>query len=219
MPLLSSSSVFVKQNFYLKLLILLVGSVCTIVAPLKALVYMMTMTLVFLSISPSVFKYMANGLKSFLPFFATYAMIAIILGIAYPEVLIFIFRISILIVLVVYFSSSFSIPRTLEDISINRHKYIFSMVQLYFIATVLYIKGFRTYYKVKTQSDNCGLLHLSSLITKLIEAIHDNWKNKDNVVLQAECLITQSYCRPSFYNLSNILGCLYLTALILLLSI
>lgn len=219
MPQLSRDCIFVRQNFWIKTIILILGSLTAIVVPVKALYYLVIITMLYFLLSPQILRYMLRGFTVFLPFFATYSLLATVFGVAFPIMMLFMLRLTILIILMTYYSASLSIKRLIED-SLILQRYSVSKALIFFlIATLLFIKRIRDYYQsdgnVRAQGKNSVL----NLIPNLIDAIESNWLIRDKIEAEAIATLSSSSIAPGFLNRSNLLGCIYLTYLVLILSI
>lgn len=215
---LHTDSIFFRQNIWLKLFILLMGSISALAVPVKGLYYLVLITILYLLLSPPILKSILRGLKIMLPFMAGYSLIATLSGLLLGTILIFLLRISIMVVMVSIFSASFSMNRFLEDSRFLQQNASFKPLLFYMVATLTYLKNFRHYYQSRTQLETIPNM-ISKLLSNLIDSIHDNWKKKNEIQAESEILLNTEYQHSVFLSKANILGCIYLTMLILSLSI
>jgi len=216
---LNTASIFVKQNTWLKLSILLLGSVAAIIVPVKALYCLFFLTLAFLFLSPPIFKYILKGLKVILPFIAAYSLIASIMGLSLEPIIVFIVRIIIMVILVTFFSASFSMNRFLEDSRFLNRFDMFKPVMFYAVATLIYMRNFINYYKQNSVKIKVSTFDVSKIVTNLIDTIHDNWLMRSKIQSETEILLAADCNQSGFFSKGNILGCFYITTLTLVLSL
>ena len=215
---LSIDSVFVRQNIWLKLCIMLVGSVAAIVLPVRVICYLLTISVMFLLLSPSIFKFILRGIRVALPFLAIYSLIATIVGMTIDKIIIFIIRIIIMVLLVTYFAASFRLKRFVEDSKFLRRSVWVKSVLFYMTATLVFLRKFGRYYYEKDESET-KTYSLSKAVSKLIDAIHDNWQMRNQIQNESELLLGAEYQKPLFFKVSNVLGCIYITIVVLILAL
>jgi hypothetical protein len=180
MTRLHYSNLFVMQSTWIRLLILIIGSLAAIGVPSKALIYVFTTAIVYFLASPVIFKSLISGLKAILPFLAAYSLFATILGLDIQVILIMIFRIAILMILLSFFTASMNLHRFMEDAQILKKRSIFVIVLYFSLATLLYLKQLSSYYKsesIRISSEQKKLNPISGII----DAIHYNWLEKDKI--------------------------------------
>lgn len=107
----------------------------------------------------------------------------------------------------------------MEDSQFLKSSSFTNGILIYLIATFIYLRKFVSYYNSVPKDENYKSRYISVLVAKLINAISDNWKNKNNIQYETEHLVSRFYLRPVFITKGNILGCIYLTILILTLSL
>ncbi len=228
MPLLKNQSIFVKQNYWLKLFILLLGSVMCVAAPVKALVLMTGLNLLYLIVSPSIFISIWIGIKKFIPFFAGYSLFAMLMGMEYIGILYFQLRILNLILLMVYFAAGLNLKRLMEDMQHLKSSGWFSTALFFILAISVFIKEFRAYYlKHKTKPDNMlsdnrvapPAKGVAGLLPGFVDAIAANWQNRDKVEAATRILFERQYAPPVFLTLENMLGMIYITALVVVVAL
>jgi hypothetical protein len=215
---LKPDSIFVKQNFWLKLIIFVLGSVATLVVPFKALCILVPGTIFYLLVSPAIASHLYKGFLRFLPFLATYSLLSTILGIPFPEMMAFLLRMFNLILLMVYFSVSLKLKRIMEDSNRLKDSVIFRPIIFFTIATLIYIKTFIEHYKTSVKTEPGKKLKFQALTANLLNAIFENWNDKDAVEVSTTALLDAVYHTPHFIKKSNVIGCIYVTFLILILS-
>jgi len=168
----------------------------------------------YLLLSPVLYKYIAKGVRILLPFFAGYSLLATIFAVPFPTMLVFMVRVLILLFFMVYFSVSLHLHRMMEDNLRLMKIPMVRAIMFFVVATLLFIKSLIEYYKNLEKPVN-----ISHLIPNLINAIVVNWELRDNIEAETSGIILKPYCTPPFLNRSNLLGCVFITYLILVLSI
>jgi len=216
---LNRDNLFVKQNNLLKLAILLIGSITAIIIPFRALSLLYIFTCVYMLISPIVFKHMLRGLVNFLPFLAMYSLFATIYSVQFETMLIFLFRMSFLIINVVVFTDSFYLSRLIEDISLRKKSKTIGNFLYFIIATLIYIHYMTEYYSKGSKDRNAVNHRVSGIITNLVDAIHINWNKRDEIQFEVEKRLQIEYDKPSLVNKANTFGIMYLTVIVLILSL
>lgn len=219
MPRLSPENLFVKQNVWLKTAVLALGSVATIVVPVKGIIYLLPITVLYSFLSLAIYRHILKGIRLFLPFFTGYAVLASVFGTPFPDMIFFMLRILILIILMVIYSASLCLKRLMEDSHVIFTKQIFRPIAVYFIATLLFIKKLISHYKELQDKASANTKSISTLIPNLIDAIVTNWQLKDDIEAETEAILSCNYIKPNFLNKYNLVGCFYITFLILTLSI
>ncbi|HOD17451.1 MAG TPA: hypothetical protein PLF50_05215 [Candidatus Cloacimonadota bacterium] len=217
MSALDDTNLFVKQNFWLKLAVLITGSVCAVIVPLQKLLILLIICITYLMLSYRIMPFVLKSLRLLLPFFAAYALFALLFSVPYPAMIIFLLRLIILSLLVVYFTASLSVDRLLGDLQpLLKSKY-FNSAAFFCLSTILYVKQFTHYYQSRKSPSADSQETPKGLIPAILEAISENWKDREQIQKETEELLTKQYISPSFLNKSNIWGCLFLTLLILML--
>ena len=181
--------------------------------------YLLISAIIYFVVSPPIFKYLIKGIRFLLPMFAAYSVFATMFGIPFLEILIFLVRILFLSFFVIYFAVSLYLYRFMEDSQFLKSSSFTNGILIYLIATFIYLRKFVSYYNSVPKDENYKSRYISVLVAKLINAISDNWKNKNNIQYETEHLVSRFYLRPVFITKGNILGCIYLTILILTLSL
>ncbi len=160
-----------------------------------------------------------TGFRTMLPFFAAYAVTAVLFHVPFPDMITFLARLLILVMYVVYFSTSTTLDRFLQDVYNPRRSGNSKSVVFFTLATALYLKRFILFYG-KTFSDNSlKQKGVKGLIPILISSMQENWQCRDEIIAEVENLMAKPRPRFHFINKNNIIGLVFLTALILLLSI
>ena len=90
---------------------------------------------------------------------------------------------------------------------------------MYFIATLLFIKKLINHYKNLQMKASANAKSFSMLIPNLLDAIVTNWQIRDDIETETEAILSQAYATPNFLNKYNLMGCFYITFLILTLSL
>jgi len=215
----SHSGFLIGQNFWIKCIIFILGSITTLVIPMNALIIQMVGTSLYLFLFPSFLKHFIKGFRIFLPFLATYSLFATLVGVSYPDMIIFLARMLNLIILMVYFSVSLKLTRVLEDCSFLLGKPYLRPLAFFVIATLLYIKTFIAYYRSNITLGKAKFFNFQKLISGLLSAVAENWKDKDIIEAKTTILLNSQFDTPHFLTRWNILGCLYITFLVLILSL
>jgi hypothetical protein len=218
MSQLEHANFFVTQNIWIKLSILLLGSVAAVAVPARALYYLLVISLFYFIVSPSIVIHLLAGLKAILPFLATYSLFATILAVPFPDILVFILRMIILVSFLVYFIASLHINRVLEDIQpLKKHK-LFHIIIYYVLSTLLYLKQLVTYYRSRDMINQTSGKR-QFMISGLVDAIHTNWQLRDNLQSETDALLSVNYSSPGFVTKNNVMGCLFITLIILIMSL
>ncbi len=216
---LDQDSLFSRQNFWLKVLILSTGFVTAIIVPMKALLVYLTGILLYSCLSPSELKPMAKGIKMLLPFLAAYGMMCLLFRIDFPVMATFIIRMLILTILLVHFWSSTSLHRFLEDASFLSSNPANNPFLFFCVATLLYLKQFILYYQTTYANSKISGNSITRLIPAFTDAIVQNWHNRQTIEEQTVQILSYNYIKPAFINKSNIMGCFFLTFLTLVLAL
>lgn len=216
---LSPESFFVRQNTWLKLCILIVGSIAAVAVPVKALFYLSAVTLMYLLISPAIYRCLLQGLRVLLPFIAAYSLTATILGESLGKIIIIALRIIIMVFMVTYFAASLNMNRLLEDSISKKSNKHFRAIMFYVVATLIYIKQFASYYSGNPEKSKTGKSGLSELASGIVDSIHENWQKKDDIQVRTEQILAENYLHPAFLTMYNVWACIYLTVLILILAL
>jgi hypothetical protein len=161
-----------------------------------------------------------------LPYFAGYALMAVIFNVSVVEVLIFLLRLSDLIVLMVYFSATLNLRRMLGDcqaLKTNKHT---AMVFYLFIAIAVFIRRFRQFYqhsafaaKNSKSSPGSYISSIFSILPALVEAITINWQNREQVEAISSRIYSRHYQSFPLLTRANVSGCVLITLLILVISL
>lgn len=212
---LSHESFFVRQNTWIKLSILILGSIAALAIPVRALYFFSLVTLVYFLISPSAYACLLKGIRMLLPFMAFYALTATVFGESIDKVGILLLRISLMVSLVTYFSASFYVSRFLEDSGPFKKNSWHRDIVFYAIATLSYIKRFMHYYET-AQQDN---LRQQTLTSRITDAIFVNWRQREEIERWTESALNINYQDPDFLTKYNLWACIYLTLLILILAL
>jgi hypothetical protein len=218
MSQLEHANFFVKQNIWIKLAILLLGSVAAVAVPAKALNYLLGISFFYFLVSPGIINHLLAGLKAILPFLAAYSLFATVLSIPFPDILVFILRMIVLVFFLVYFIASLHINRVLEDIQpLKKHKF-FQNILFYALSTLLYLKQLVDYYRSRDmRNQTSGKKQF--MLSGLVDAIHTNWQLRDNIQSQTDALLSADYSTPWFVTKNNVMGCLFITLIILIMSL
>jgi hypothetical protein len=219
MSQLSSNSFFGKQNVWVKGIIFVLGSVCDLLVPEKALIYLLITTFAYLLLCPEIIFPILKGIRALLPFLASYAVFAYLFKLSFPDMSFFLLRLVVLLTIVVYFSASLTMQRLLEDIQPMHIPHFFQPVIYFCLSTIYYLKHFILYYQSNLGAINKYGKSPTRLIPVLLDAIHTNWQNRDKIEADTETVVNRQYQRPSFINKNNIWGCLYIAILTLVLSL
>jgi len=218
MSQLELANFFVKQNIWIKLAILLLGSVAAVAVPAKALNYLLGISFFYFLVSPGIIKHLLAGLKAILPFLATYSLFATVLSIPFPDILVFILRMIVLVFFLVYFIASLHINRVLEDIQpLKKHKF-FQNILFYTLSTLLYLKQLVDYYRSRDMRNQTSVKK-QFMVSGLVDAIHTNWQLRDNIQSETDALLSADYSTPRFVSKNNVMGCLFITLIILIMSL
>lgn len=216
---LNQHNIFVRQNILIKLAIMLIASTSAIVSTQKVLIYLLLSCIIYFLVSPVIYKFILKGIRFLLPFFAAYSLFATVFGIDFVDMLVFILRITILSAFVVFFSVSLYLYRFLEDTQFLKQNLITTVLLTYAIATLLFLRSFVSYYKSIHQNESFKLSNLQVLVSRLINAINENWQKRDIIQIETDRLLDLDCIHPVFITRSNILGSIYITWLVLILSL
>ncbi len=197
----------------------MLGSITAIVIPIRALYYMIPITVLYLLLSPVIYLHVGKGFRIFLPFFAMYSLFSTLLGVPFITMIVFMARISVLIMLMVYFSASLRIPRLIEDSRRLSGIPVASDIVFFIIATILFIKSLTNHYRLANISSTRKFMNYSQVIPNLINAIVVNWQNRDEIETEATGILAKPYTQVYFLNKNNVMGCVYITFLVLILSL
>lgn len=224
--MLSSENHFAKQNIWLKLFITLIGSVTTVAVPIKGALFLTGVNVLYLSTYPAIFRRIGTGIGRFLPFFAGYALVSMLMGSEFIGILIFLLRMVNLILIMVYFAEGLDLQRMMQDFQGLKSSPVLSNVLLFFLAIAVFIKEFREYYKV---TNSLALQDVSTpvkkgnklvnLLPRFVEAIRINWLNRDKVEATATALFRAQYATPALLTGANMLGLFYITALVIVIAL
>lgn len=213
------NNIFFKQNIWLKFIILITGSTAIVFIQLPSLGLLILLTAMYMLLSPGVYLTILKGLRGFLPFFAGYSLLATLFGVPISTILIFILRLIGLLILVVYFTSTLSKRRLVEDFSPLYKIHFFKYSSFYLLATIFFMKNISNSYRHIRNATQSSDLYKMPFIDKLVESISTNWNHKESVYRMTMQLINRDCKKINFVSLSNVMGCSYLTAIILLLSL
>ena len=83
---------------------------------------------------------------------------------------------------------------------------------------MLYLKKLSGFY-ISSEFKDKNKTSKQGIMSNLINAIHLNWLEKDSIQSETEILMKAKYESPVFLSISNICGCVYLTSIILILSL
>jgi hypothetical protein len=199
-------------------MVLVFGSLAVIATPPKAMLYLLITTFFYLIASLDLYKYLLGGIRAILPFLAAYSIFAAIVGIDIGTMLLMIFRLCMLMILLSYFTSSLNLHRFMEDMQSYKEKGIFSIILFFTLATLLYLKQLKLYYKRITNGANPEEKKLNP-ISGILNAIQQNWMNKDKIQAETDSILSLDYPHRPLLTAANVWGCIYITSLILILSI
>ncbi len=216
---LNPESFFVRQNTWVKLCILIIGSVAALAVTVKILIVLLTLTLVYFLITPAIYRCLLQGIRMLLPFMAAYSLTAIILGETIDRVGVLLLRISILVFFVTYISSSFYISRFLEDTHSGKSSKQLKTAVFYAVATLTYIKKFMRYFSDTARNSIQNIADNQTITSKIIDAIHTNWEQRKEIETETEKTLARDYQKPAFLTKYNLGACIYLTLLILSLAV
>lgn len=216
---MEKNCLFIHQNFWLKLIILLTGLITAIVVPLRVLPILALFAFIYLLLSYELIYKVLKGFRTLLPFLAAYAVTAVIFNVAFLTMIAFLLRLLILVMFVVYFAGCTSLDCFLQD-AYNPARNGFNKTMVYFtLATSLYLKRFSSFYQKSVADYHIKHKGLTGLIPILILSMQENWQNKDEIAYEADRLMAEPRKKPEFMNKSNVLGMVFLTILIMLLSV
>jgi hypothetical protein len=214
----SKATIFYNQSIIIKTTILLVGSVASILVPIRALILLFAVTLLYLALSLRIYKSVGKGILVIMPFLASYSVLALVFNLDYIEMVVFICRLIYLVTMLSVFVASFNVKRVLAELQrINRQAF-FNKAVFFLIATMIFIKRFRNYY-LKGNQPKKKSINFSAIVNQVVNAIHTIWQDKESVLQETEALLAKHYSRPMLITKSNTLGMAFLTMLILILSI
>ena len=228
MSLTDGSKFIMRQNFWLKLTMLMLGSVAAAAAPVKALFWLSFLNISYLLISPAIYREVWVGLKRFLPFFAGYTLLAVLMKMDYPAMLIFLLRITNLILLMVFFASGMRIDCLMEDLQCLKNRQYISTAVFFLVAITVFMRQFKTYYLSQIESDKSKNYNSDSqpvskkvlrLLPLLSDAIAVNWQTKDKVDALSREILAKEYFAPQILSRQNMLGLAYIAALVVVLAL
>jgi hypothetical protein len=133
--------------------------------------------------------------------------------------MIFMLRIAVLVIIMVYFSVSLSLPRLIEDNQFLMTLPVFKSMIFFAVATLLFIRNLMVYYQTLDINSERKSTKVASLIPTLINAIVINWQLRNNIEADTSALISETYSIQPFVSKSNLLGCMFITYLVLILSV
>ncbi len=214
---LGNQNIFVRQSFWLKLIILAFGSVVIVAVSPKVLIITCLITVIYISFSPELFKYIWVGFRKLLPFFAGYSLFGIIFQLDIITIGVLCLRIMALMLLTAYFAATLKIFRLMEDFAhFSRNKYLHPIL-LTTICIILYIREFAQ------QSMNHGKDNQKEKGTtfyhRIIDVLVTNWNKSGTIESKALAIIQSEYSPIPQLNRYNVLGLVYFTALIIITSL
>lgn len=140
------SSILSGQNFYLRLLLLLLAFIGALEASLRQVCALMVLFLLFMLLDLGLYPKLLKGLRVIIPFLAAYWLFATFFGTDFPDMLLFTVRILFFITVTVYTLGNLSLQKVLYDTrGIRKYKWGERLVH-YFLATGLFIHSYAKYF-------------------------------------------------------------------------
>jgi len=219
MSVLPAGSIFIRQNVWLRLAILIIGSVVAIGVPPIVLGVFAGWTALYFLLSPAIYGQVLQGMRRLLPFAAAYGVFALLSGLDIVTILLFLARITGLLLLMVFFSASLQLSRLMQDCRwMQRHR-LTGMLLYLAVATLLFIKRFMACYHRHTGHNKRQKQSLNHYLMLIVTTIADNWQARAEVEDETHRLLSYHYSRQAWSTQANVLGAIYLTGLVLLLSL
>jgi len=146
MNLRGETSILSGQNFYLRLLLLILLFIGAVEASLRQVCALTLLFLLFMLLDLGLYPKLLKGLRISLPFFAAYWLFATLFRTDFPAMALFTARILLFIVATVYAFGNLSLQRVLHDTrGLRKHKWGESLIH-YLLATALFIRAYAKYF-------------------------------------------------------------------------
>jgi hypothetical protein len=116
-----------------------------------------------------------------------------------------------------YVTSSTNLNRILEDMNYTRKKGIIKNIIFFLVATARFMQKLKAHYRSEsmTKPDKAA----DPVLTRIVNAVHLNWLNTGQIEAETTSMLEIKHITRSFLTIPNAWGCLYLTGLVLILSL
>lgn len=193
------------QNFYLRLLILVLALFGGLDASLRTVSALIVLFMLFMLLDLSLYPKLWRGLRISLPFFTAYWIFATLFGSRFPDMALFTLKLILFILATVYAFGNLGLRQVMCDTrGLRKHKWGERLVH-YFLATGLFIRAYAKYFsrhKPKASSS------IGSVLDSMISAGTQVYKHSNVIEAQLEKTVQNQAALPSSFSANMIALCL-----------
>ncbi|MBW6516388.1 MAG: hypothetical protein K0B81_07230 [Candidatus Cloacimonetes bacterium] len=211
-----SPQIYYQQNIFFKFLVVLIGIVGTLLVKWQYLPAVFIVTILWLFLDLGIISRYLKILLNILPFFISYLILGLIFKISWQEQLIFLGRITLLLLFSIFLLKTTRLKGFLQETEQLRRLSLINQMFVFALATGFFVKMFYTEIRDCKNKIN----KIDDVIKVVIDAFNNAYSQTDHIESKTHRLLSsKSTAESEFYHWANVYLTFLLTAYIFILAV